>query len=275
MIFFFAGPHKNGTHFQMLVATTALDLLRTPYRFVGDMVLDRTRVFKGDLSSGKAVLDVLASDPQEIQVCKAHWGTPLERDLLLTYPDIRIFLIWRDLRDVLVSSFYYHRTRFPDRFHDFDHFYRKKGRGILLHQVRYQRTWRRFRDDPRVFESRYEDLVSSFATNVPKLLNFARIGPVDLSELEDRLSIEKLRRKYKDQDGFLFRRGTVGEHTGLFQSNEYGQDIERFRRFSDPRLWLESLIDDPRVILKRHFPFPGKRIVVAGARIYHRMLRRD
>ncbi len=179
-----------------------------------------------DLVGGIKLLDQLAQDPNGVFVCKGHWGSPAERDVLLSYEDIRIYLIWRDVRDVLVSQ-YHSILNDGKTFDDFSDYYRQNGRTHLFQQVAFRNAWRSFEGDPRVHTTDYAGLVEGFPAEASAMMSFSRIEGVDLDDLAQRVSMDRLRVKHNDPEGNFFRRGIVGEYHELAASPAISKDIEQ------------------------------------------------
>lgn len=123
---FFAGAHKNGSHFQYYVVEEALRQQSIPYRAIGSEIFHQREL-------GQA-WEVLAAnrDTDEYVLCKGHWYRKREQALLFAMTDISIFLIWRNLRDVLISSYYYKINKFGAAYRDLSEFYFADGGRKLL-----------------------------------------------------------------------------------------------------------------------------------------------
>jgi hypothetical protein len=103
VIFFFCGAPKHGSHYQLLIITESLAQLGIDYVPIGVKVFDHN-----ESRAARELLDSLHRERDRLSVCKGHF---LDRDLLLSYDDIKIFHIWRDLGDVLVSRYHYLQRR--------------------------------------------------------------------------------------------------------------------------------------------------------------------
>ena len=101
MIYFFTGAPKHGSHFQMFIVQEAMEMAGIPFTQVGNKTFHERNLWKS-----KMLLDTMDKMKNVNWICKGHFGTKRERDLLLSYDNIKIFLIWRDIRDVLVSQYY-------------------------------------------------------------------------------------------------------------------------------------------------------------------------
>ncbi len=220
MILFFCGAPKHGSHFQMFVVQEALEQRGIPFQQVGNAIFHTH-----DLRAGVALLNELESRENEIFICKGHWGAKRERDLLLKYATVRVFLIWRDLRDVLVSQYYYDINKSGIRHRDFETFYWRSGRFLLREHLRYRRVWDEVGDDTRIVHTEFRALRERFREEAEGLLRFAEVEGVDLRDLEERLRLERLREKHHDPGGAFFRKGVVGEYAEVIRSKEVLQDI--------------------------------------------------
>jgi hypothetical protein len=260
MIFFFCGAAKNGSHFQMLIVKESMEQQGIKYEQVGDVIFHTH-----DLKAGRRLLDDLDKRTNEIFVCKGHWGAKTERDILLSYENIRIFHIWREIRDVLVSQYYHDMRESRKSYKDFSDFYRRIGRSFLFWQVAYRRTWMPVSGDSRVYSSRFTELKQNFREAASELLAFAGIEGVDLDNLEKRVALDRLREKYDELGGSaFFRRGIVGEHREVINSTIIHEDIAHIENLGDVRFRLHSFFHNfsrnPRALL--YYPFPGRELVM-------------
>lgn len=239
MILFFCGAPKHGSHFQMLTVTSALEQLGIAYERAGEEVFHRH-----DLEAAAALLRRLEAQPDRLFVCKGHWGAPAERDLLMSFPDVRVFLIWRDPGDVLVSQYYYAMNTEGQSPRDIaEYYYRYGGRYIALRHARYRAVWDRA-GDARVHHTDYAGLVTDFDATAGALLEAADVTGVDLTALRDAVSLETLRERHDDPEGRFFRRGAVGEHAELITEPALLDDLRYLARgpaTRAPAHWLHEL----------------------------------
>lgn len=213
MIHFFAGAHKNGSHFQFYVLEEALKQRSIAYRVAGSDIFHER-----DLGRARKLLRELR-EADDIILCKGHWHRRRERDLLLGEKNLKVFLIWRDLKDVLISSYHYKINKFGADYRDFSEFYFEDGgRDLLIHQRLYRIAW----SGKSAHETSYEALVEDFSREAARLLSHAGIDDVDLASLEAETGIGRLRETRGDQKGIFFRQGTTGQH----RSFGFGQDAE-------------------------------------------------
>ncbi len=233
LIYFFAGAHKNGSHFQFYVLEEALKQRAIAYRVVGaDIFHER------DLARARKLLfDLRGSD--DIILCKGHWHRRREQQLLLGEENLKVFLIWRDLRDVLISSYHYKINKFGADYRDFSAFYFEDGgRDLLIHQRLYRIAW----SGKPAFETSYEALVEDFSSEAKHLLSHAGIDDVDLASLEAETGIGRLRETRGDQEGVFFRAGTTGQYRSFGFGEDVEADIERLLLLDHVALLREQCI---------------------------------
>lgn len=218
MIHFFAGAHKNGSHFQFYVLEEALKQRLIPYRVVGSDIFHER-----DLSPAKKLLFELRG-AEDIILCKGHWHRRREQKLLLGEKNLNVFVIWRDQKDVLISSYYYKINKFGADYADFSEFYfGDGGRDLLIQQRLYRIAW----SGKPVHETSYEALVDDFPREAGRLLSHAGIGDVDLTALQAETKLGRLRETRNDQQGVFFRQGTTGQHRSFAFGEDTLADIER------------------------------------------------
>jgi hypothetical protein len=226
MIYFFNGAAKHASFFQMFIIQKALDQVGKPYSHLSHV--KNTIFHQHYLRSAARQLKELSSERSGLFLIKGHWGEPRERDLLLALDDIKIFLIWRDFRDVLVSQFFFEQNKFGRRFLDFDDYYWRYlgGRYHLLHHLRYKRCWESVSNSRSVFVASFSQLKMDFLTAAGNMLRFAGLEGVDLVRLEQDVTVEKLREETGDQAGAHFRKGAIGDYKSIITSAHTINDID-------------------------------------------------
>ncbi|WP_456426207.1 sulfotransferase domain-containing protein [Rhodocaloribacter sp.] len=163
---------------------------------------------------------------------KNHFEKKRQRDLILAHRDVRVLNIRRDLRDIVVSAFYYQRRKHGYR-GDFEAYYWEMGRSIADHVRRYHALWDV--PDARVYTSSYEALKSDFQAEVQRIGHFLglALSPEDAKRIREETSLLALRAKYgetdKPSEERFFRKGAVGQWTEYFDE-AMQRDIERIER---------------------------------------------
>jgi hypothetical protein len=222
MIYFFNGAAKHASFFQMFIIQKALDQVGKPFSRVKNTFFHRHH-----RKSAKRQLKELASACSDLFLIKGHWGEPCERDLLLMCDNIKIFLIWRDFRDVLVSQFFFEQNKFGKRFADFDDYYWRYlgGRYNLLQHLKYKRCWDSAQDERSIYVAHFHELKTNFASAADRMLQFAGIDGVDLAQLEQEVTVARLRDTTGDKAGAHFRKGIIGDYKSIITSKHTIDDI--------------------------------------------------
>jgi hypothetical protein len=166
-------------------------------------------------------------------ITKTHYGNQAQRDLLLRHKDVRVLDMDRDLRDVIVST-YYDASRRDGFDGSFEEFYWLEGRSQADYLIRYHQLWSI--PHPQVLITAFETLKTDFHTEVRRIANFLELTISDeaLTELQTLTSIEELRESYKDDPSYadpkkpFFRKGIVGDWKGHFNARMLS-DITRIQ----------------------------------------------
>ena len=137
---------------------------------------------------------------------KAHPAFPAQVKAVLKARNSRIFLIWRDQRDALVSDLHFSQRRAGHVYRDFDDYFRRRGRKVLIRNCLQKLVWSRVRDE-RVKAWDYLTILQDFEATAGKILNFAYLKDVGLCALKQSVSIESLRKLRHDPKGTFFRVG--------------------------------------------------------------------
>ncbi len=176
---------------------------------------------------------------------KNHFEKKRQRDLILAHEDVRVLNIKRNLRDVVVSAYYYHRQK-NGYGGEFETYYWEMGRSVADHVRRYHALWDV--SDARVYTSSYEALKSDFRAEVQRIgrfLGFA-LSAEEVEHIREETSMQALRAKYGESDKpseeRFFRKGVVGQWTEYFDE-AMQRDIERIEGRGLPyvtrgRLWV-------------------------------------
>jgi len=148
-------------------------------------------------------------------VFKAHIF--LKHDLIASHPHVRIMHITRDIRDALVSAFYYERMKGQCRSDNFEDYYWRHGRKRARYIISYNRLWDTV---PNKFLTTYEALHGNFEAEVHRMA--AHLGITlkdgDMERLRKASDIDSLREKYAetDSDQKFFRKGVIGDWQSHF-----------------------------------------------------------
>lgn len=190
-----------GSTFQYLTGLNALKQLGIPYRQTDNAAL---AVFH--LQNIRKSFQALDGSPDTYFLAKSHAAFPEQVEAVLSAKNSRVFLVWRDQRDSLVSDFHFSQRRGGHVYGGFDDYFRRRGRKILLRNCLQKLSWQQI-DDPRVRAWDYLDLVDNFEQAAGEMMNFAGLCGVDIEALKQSVSIEQLRRTKKDPQGAFFRKG--------------------------------------------------------------------
>lgn len=239
MILFFAGAHKNGSHFQFYVIEEALRQLSLPYRAIGSDVFHQH-----DLAGAREIFAEYC-DTSEFILCKGHWYKKREQDVIFSENNILVFLIWRHLHDVLISSYFYNINKFNVDYAGFSSFYFSGGgRDILIEQCLYRLAWA----GKRAYETSYERLVDDFPGEAARLLAHVGLEGVDLDALQAETSLDRLRTTRGDEKGIFFRDGRTGQYRDFEIAPEVENDIEKLSTMSRISLLRERYLGGLRRI---------------------------
>src|SRR5690606_29751897 len=107
---------------------------------------------------------------QENYISKNHIHDKLMRELLFKNPNVRIFNIRRDLRDVLVSAYHHHRRNLGLEL-SFEDYFAVRGQAVARRVIAYHQFWEA-PQSPRYFVSSYEGLHENFDSEVIAMANF-------------------------------------------------------------------------------------------------------
>lgn len=231
MLHVFAGGHRMGSTFQSLIGVFALKQLGITYRFPDSKALEVLHIRK-IRESFKAA----DADPQIFYYAKAHAAFPLQVDAILTARHSRIFLVWRDQLDALISDFHYAQRRAGHHYASFDDYFLRRGRKILLRNCLQKVVWDGI-DDDRVRAWTYLELVGEFERTAGEMLAFGGIAGVDLAALRNNVSIPSLRKTQNDPEGRFFREGGTHNLAQFEPSDRTVAEIEKILDERDPQ-WL-------------------------------------
>ena len=140
-------------------------------------------------------------------LCKNHFGKTKERELILSYSDVFVVGITRDIRDVLVSA-YYHYCRVEGYGENFKTYYWTRGRRVAEFVRKYNQTWNI--KSPNLYVSSYEDLKSHPHLEIKNIANFLRLSIAEetINLISQKISFEAMKTPHKN--GHV-RKGIVGD----------------------------------------------------------------
>jgi len=169
----------------------------------------------------KALLDTnLCSE--HVYLSKAHIYDENTRDIILSSTDTKILNIKRDLRDVLVSS-YYHTKRLNKYTGDFRTYYWYFGRLKAYQICQYHRVWNIPSD--QVLLTRFENLKQDFDVEIQKISMFlgVTLSRNQVQHIKNETSMERMRQRRGEstlpEEKRFYRRGQIGEWTNYFDQN--------------------------------------------------------
>ena len=165
-------------------------------------------------------------------VSKNHLNKVWHRKTILSYKNVYILDIQRDIRDTLTSGYYYYRSK-GEFSGNFEKFYWRRGRYLTDYIKRYHEIWRY--SSPRIYISSYEMLKAEFNVEVRKIGRFLGIKllDTDITEIRKGTDINKLRTTWREQgkseNERFFRKGIVGDWQNYFNA-EMLRDLENIQR---------------------------------------------
>ena len=220
MLMLFAGGHRMGSTYQYLIGRNALKQLGVRFE-----PTDNSALSTFHLQKIRKALKVADEDPQKYFLAKAHAAFPEQAKAVLTAKNSRIFLVWRDQKDALVSDFHYAQRKARHVYSDFNDYFARRGRKILTRNCLQQLVWQTV-DDERVRAWDYLDLVYEFETSAQQMMDFAGLQNVDLKALKESVSIKKLRQTQNDPEGKFFREGGKQDLLLLKPSSQILEQID-------------------------------------------------
>lgn len=186
--------------------------------------------------------------PSDGFIVKNHFDKPEHRAALLKHPDVRVFDMTRDLRDVVVSA-YYHVRRVENFQGDFEAYYWGLGRKIARDVSRYHALWGR--PSKQVACASYEALHADFEAEVGRWLAFLNITvPTEkIAESKGATSLDSLRERYGEQNDAdkFFRKGVVGD----FQNHMDARMLSDLTALERRAIWEHSPIGRTILSVKR------------------------
>lgn len=227
MLLIFAGGHRMGSTYQSLIGLNALTQLGIPFRRTDNSALNSFH-----LQKVREAFKAADAQPDAYFVAKAHPAFPEQAETMLTAKNSRVFLVWREQQDALVSDFHFAQRRAGHVYKNFDDYFSRRGRKILLRNCLQKLVWEGIKDD-RVRAWNYLDLVHDFETAAREMLDFAGLKNVDLDALKESVSIEQLRKTHNDPKGTFFRKGGKQDLRELNPSSQTLDSIADIMRERD------------------------------------------
>jgi len=245
MLLVFAGGHRMGSTYQSLIVRHAIMQRGVRYR-----ATDSAALMVFHLQRIRSSFKACDACPDVHFVAKSHPAYPAQVEAVMTAQQSRIFLVWRDQRDSLVSDYYFAQRKAGHVYVDFDDYFWRRGRKILLRNCLQKVVWDDI-IDARVRAWQYLELTDDFRRSADEMLNFAGLHGVDLDALGESLTIKELRQKYRDPSGAFFRQGgkqhiemlKPSTHTlQLIEEIEHERDWRRLGRAYESEDWMRVLI---------------------------------
>lgn len=234
-----------GSTYQYLIGLNALRQLGITIRQADNAALTTFHLEKIRQSFRRADLE-----GGEYFIAKSHAAFPEQIDAVMSAKNLRVFIVWRDQEDALVSDFYFSKNRAGHMYRNFDDYFSRRGRKILLRNCLQKRCWQDIKDD-RVRAWNYMDLVHDFEGAAAEMMKFAGIENVDLAALKESVSIRQLRKKHGDPKGTFFREGgkqdlsqlnpdsaTLAEIAGIMEE----QDVMRLGAEFEKEDWFRIFL---------------------------------
>jgi len=139
-------------------------------------------------------------------VVKNHFSRLTEFTILNDHPNVFVFDIRRDIRDVVVSAFY-HRKHYNSFSGTFQDFFEKAARKIVMGVVRHNDLW--LSGGSNVYSGSYEVLQADFEREILRMAAFIEhdLSGADIAQIKEATSFSKMASK----GSAFFRKGTVGD----------------------------------------------------------------
>lgn len=154
---------------------------------------------------------------------KQHWDDSqptIDNFLLLENPDVKMFNIIRDIRDVLVSR-YFHDVRFKlTEEENIDNYYfgkskKSRGKNLMKRYMKYQNYWHGNRNSKQPFLCSYEMLHYDFVLQVSKMFDYLNqdslTAEIDIEMIQQKTTVSNKKNKNQVGEGRLLRKGIIGD----------------------------------------------------------------
>lgn len=145
-------------------------------------------------------------------LCKTHFCTKKERDLIVSYKNVKVLGITRDIKDAIVS-YYYHLINYENYKGDFKTYYWTNGRGFANLILDYNYVWNI--KHPQIFITSYKKLKTNPSLEITKIAYFLgiHITKEKINKIMKDVDFKKLKKKNAH-----FRKGEEGDWKNHFDN---------------------------------------------------------
>lgn len=204
------GPFKSGSTWLYEIARALVDHEPLPAEYAEPSWLPVESIRPRRLGAVLARRDL----GDRVWVVKQHLSRPRRVRQLSGVPEVLVLDIRRDLRDVVVSSYYHQRAR-GRAGDDFARFYWSQGRYFANGVANHHRRWR----GHTAVTIGYEALVDDFGAEASKIAAClgSEAGEVELEAIRKRVGLSELKERYAEtgvalmESAKFFRRGVPGD----------------------------------------------------------------
>jgi len=204
------GTFKSGSSWQFRILRNLVKFSEIPAKY-------HRKKMKKVLKISK-IKEFLNSDliKQNTYVAKAHIYKKKNIELLRNHPEVKIFLIKRDLKDAIVSH-YHHFNNIRRVNLSFKIYYWFIGRFKAMQMIKYNKNWEI--DAKNVFYSKFEDLKNNFDSEIKKYGLFVgkKLTNKEIQNIREKTSIKNIRKKTKKK--WFFRKGEIGDYINYFNKS--------------------------------------------------------
>ncbi len=216
------GAPKSGSTWLFNIIQRMNEFSDVPEEFLLDRENPNSEIVYERLSEFLEDVDFSGTD----YLLKNHFGKIEQRDAILGAQDTLVVNIKRDLKDAIVSAYYYN-MKLSNKRRSFENFYWREGRYLADNLKRYHQTWESY-PSSRVLLVSYERLKAEPVVEVMGIGRFLGLNTTKAAAEQalNATSMEKLREKYDDGGEIkFFRKGTTGEWEKHFRGLAL-QDIQ-------------------------------------------------
>ncbi|MEM6886539.1 MAG: sulfotransferase domain-containing protein [Pseudomonadota bacterium] len=216
------GAQKSGSTWLFNIIQNLIDFSDVPEDFLLDRKNPNSEIVYERLPEFLEKVDYSETD----YLLKNHFGRKEQRDVILGAQNTLVVNIKRDLRDAIVSAYYYNMM-LTNKTRSFENYYWNEGRYLAGVIKNYHHNWESSPSSRVLFMS-YERLKAdpvNEVIGVGRFLGFNTTRKKAQTALEA-TSMENLRKKYKDEGEIkFFRKGTTGDWRNHFHGLAL-EDIE-------------------------------------------------